>query len=156
VKGEYSYVDANGKLQKVQYVADASGFHVADSRLPTFNPEALTAPIFNPDLPVAPEDTAEVAEAKAAHFAAIEAAKSAEAALSADISERKKREARFSYQVSAVHPIKDENMLSYNYLGYPNGVNPFTPFGYGGLQYPGFGYGHLGYGGHGYGFPYYG
>merc|ERR1712080_342284 len=32
VNGGYSYVDANGVLQQVQYVADAAGFRVADSR----------------------------------------------------------------------------------------------------------------------------
>merc|ERR1712086_231196 len=97
VTGQYSYVDANGKLQKVQYIADDNGFRVADSRLPTaptFNPEALVAPTFNPDLPVAPVDTPEVAEAKAAHFAAVEAAEAAELALSAEAPvERKKRAA---------------------------------------------------------------
>merc|ERR1711963_1228572 len=51
VTGGYSYVDANGELQHVEYVADGAGFHVADSRLPvapTFNPEPLVAPTFNP------------------------------------------------------------------------------------------------------------
>merc|ERR1719154_633086 len=58
VQGGYSYVDANGALQQVQYVADGAGFRVADSRLPvapvytgvapTFNPEPLVAPTFNP------------------------------------------------------------------------------------------------------------
>merc|ERR1712055_115810 len=38
VNGGYSYVDSNGVLQQVSYVADAAGFRVADSRLPTFNP----------------------------------------------------------------------------------------------------------------------
>jgi len=110
VTGEYSYVDANGKLQKVQYIADAGGFRVADSRLPTFNPEPLTAPTFDADLPIAPADTPEVAEAKAAHFAAIEAAVAAEAALIADNAEadtpaeRRKREAQFSYGVTTYHP----------------------------------------------------
>merc|ERR1719433_2583646 len=44
VSGGYSYVDANGELQQVQYIADGAGFRVADSRLPvapTFNPEPL-------------------------------------------------------------------------------------------------------------------
>merc|ERR1712002_127153 len=96
VTGGYSYVDANGQLQKVEYIADGAGFRVADSRLPVFNPEPLVAPTFNPELPVAPvytgvapepvADTPEVAEAKAAHAAALEAA----AAAAAD---RKKREA---------------------------------------------------------------
>merc|ERR1712018_228970 len=84
VTGGYSYVDANGQLQRVEYIADAAGFRVADSRLPvapvydgvapTFNPEPLVAPTFNPELPVAPVDTPEVAEAKAAHLAAVAAA----------------------------------------------------------------------------------
>merc|ERR1739838_391072 len=62
VSGGYSYVDANGELQQVQYIADGAGFRVADSRLPvapvydgvapTFNPEPLVAPTFNPVLPV--------------------------------------------------------------------------------------------------------
>merc|ERR1712038_355286 len=59
VSGGYSYVDANGELQQVQYIADGAGFRVADSRLPvapvydgvapTFNPEPLVAPTFNPE-----------------------------------------------------------------------------------------------------------
>merc|ERR1712186_92276 len=54
VTGGYYYVDANGQLQRVEYVADGLGFRVADSRLPvapvydgvapTFNPEPLAAP----------------------------------------------------------------------------------------------------------------
>merc|ERR1719462_678599 len=89
VTGGYSYVDAEGKLQHVNYVADAAGFRVADSRLPvapvydgvapTFNPEPLVAPTFNPVLPVAPEDTKEVAEARAAHLALVAAAEAAPA-----------------------------------------------------------------------------
>merc|ERR1712045_988228 len=66
VHGGYSYVDANGVLQQVQYVADAAGFRVADSRLPVAPVYNGVAPTFNPELPVAPVDTAEVAEAKAA------------------------------------------------------------------------------------------
>merc|ERR1719466_576718 len=97
VSGGYSYVDANGELQQVQYIADGAGFRVADSRLPatpvydgvapTFNPEPLVAPTFNPELPVAPVDTPEVAEAKAAHLAAVEEAEAA----AADPAERKRR-----------------------------------------------------------------
>merc|ERR1712241_637545 len=70
VQGAYSYVDANGELQRVEYVADDLGFRVADSRLPL-------APVFNPELPVAPEDTPEVKAARAAHMAALEAASEA-------------------------------------------------------------------------------
>ena len=82
VTGAYSYVDANGLLQRVEYVADGAGFRVADSRLPVFNPEPLVAPTFNPEPLVAPEDTKEVAEAKIAFQAAFEAA--AKAAEEAD------------------------------------------------------------------------
>ena len=92
VSGGYSYVDANGQLQRVEYIADGAGFRVADSRLPvfnpeplvapTFNPEPLVAPTFNPEPLVAPEDTKEVAEAKIAFQAAFDAA--AKAAEEAD------------------------------------------------------------------------
>merc|ERR1711892_1623973 len=89
VTGGYQYVDANGKLQQVRYVADGAGFRVEDSRLPvapvydgvapTFSPDALVAPTFNPEPLVAPELTAATAE----HLAAVEAAKA----------DRKKRDA---------------------------------------------------------------
>merc|ERR1712010_325871 len=80
VNGGYSYVDANGVLQQVQYVADAAGFRVADSRLPV-------APVYDGVAPVAPVDTAEVAEAKAAFAEAYAAQEAAVAA----VAERKKR-----------------------------------------------------------------
>merc|ERR1719315_389023 len=109
VNGGYSYVDANGKLQQVTYVADAAGFRVADSRLPvapvydgvaptfnpealvapTFNPEPLVGPTFNPEPLVAPEVTPEVAQATEEHLAAVAAA----AAAAAAEPERKRREA---------------------------------------------------------------
>merc|ERR1719357_1977194 len=119
VSGGYSYVDANGALQQVQYIADGAGFRVADSRLPvapvydgvapTFNPEPLVAPTFNPELPVAPMDTAEVAEAKAAHAAAVAAAEEAAA-------DRKKRSADpgFAYGYATAHPT-----YAYGYAGLP-------------------------------------
>merc|ERR1711990_1367491 len=74
VQGAYSYVDANGELQRVEYVADDLGFRVADSRLPLAPVYNGVAPVFNPELPVAPEDTPEVKAARAAHMAALEAA----------------------------------------------------------------------------------
>ena len=73
VSGGYSYVDANGVLQQVRYIADGAGFRVADSRLPV-------APVFDGVAPIAPLDTAEVIEARAAFataYAAQEAAVSA-------------------------------------------------------------------------------
>merc|ERR1711935_791532 len=99
VNGGYSYVDANGVLQQVQYVADAAGFRVADSRLPV-------APVYNGVAPVAPVDTAEVAEAFAEAYAAQEAAVAA-------VAERKKRSAEpgFAYGFNTHHPIA--------YSGYP-------------------------------------
>merc|ERR1712128_153556 len=139
VTGGYSYVDANGELQQVRYVADGLGFRVEDSRLPvapvydgvapTFNPESLVAPTFNPVLPV---DTPEVAEAKAAHLAAVAAA--------AAPAERKRREAdpAFAYGFGTAHPT-----YAYGYAGLPYaaGLPHAAAYGYAGL---------------GYGLPYYG
>merc|ERR1711935_359311 len=144
VTGGYQYVDANGELQQVRYVADGAGFRVAASRLPvapvydgvapTFNPEPLVAPTFNPVLPVAPVDTPEVAEAKAAHLAAVAAAAPAE---------RKRREAAFSYGFGTAHPT-----YAYGYAGLPHAAGlPYAA----GLPHAG-----LGYAGLGYGLPYHG
>lgn len=85
VTGGYQYVDAYGKLQTVNYVADALGFRVADSRLPvgpTYNGVAPVAPVYNGIAPIAPvydgvapapvEDTPEVVAARAEHLAAFE------------------------------------------------------------------------------------
>merc|ERR1739838_907373 len=72
VTGSYTYADEAG-VHTVNYVADDSGFRVAGDNLPV-------APVYNAALPVAPVhlaapvvDTPEVAEAKAAFFAAFEA-----------------------------------------------------------------------------------
>merc|ERR1712012_384187 len=90
--GSYQYVDANGKLQVVQYVADEFGFRVADSRLPVAPVYDGVAPVHDAELPVAPvheytlpvapvydgvaptapEDTPEVAAAKAEFATAFE------------------------------------------------------------------------------------
>jgi len=90
VSGSYQYVDANGVLQTVNYVADGLGFRVEDSRLPVHVSEPLVAPVHDAELPVAPVydgvapepvvydgvapeavvDTPEVAAAKAAHLEA--------------------------------------------------------------------------------------
>merc|ERR1712121_499370 len=89
--GSYQYVDANGLLQTVNYVADpVNGFRVAGTNLPVGPavPAAapLEAPVFDLPVPVAVEDTPEVAAAKAEFQAAFDEA----AAAAAD---RKKREA---------------------------------------------------------------
>jgi len=144
VSGAYSYVDANGKLQQVTYVADGLGFRTADSRLPvapvdagvapTFNPEPLVAPV---DTGVAPEpvqDTPEVAEARAAHLAAVEAAKAGE---------RRRRSADpavlsgASTVLTAPTPIIHNAPVVAAAYGLP-------AYGYAGL--PAYGYAGLGYG----------
>merc|ERR1719411_1894996 len=116
VHGGYSYVDANGVLQQVQYVVDAAGFRVADSRLPVAPVYNGVAPTFNPELPVAPVDTAEVAEAKAAFAEAYAAQEAAVAA----VAERKKREAEpaFAYGFATHHPLAYSAYHPYAGLGY--------------------------------------
>merc|ERR1712027_84905 len=83
VTGSYTYADEAG-VHTVNYVADDFGFRVASDNLPV-------APVHNAALPVAPihaaapvVDTPEVAEAKAAFFAAFEAEKAGVAKRSAD------------------------------------------------------------------------
>merc|ERR1712018_1069986 len=120
VQGGYSYVDAAGVLQQVQYVADGAGFRVADSRPP-----------------VAPELTPEVAEATAAHLAAVAAA-SAPAA-----EERKKREADPAVLAGGSRIISAPTPLIHN----PPVLPVAAPLGYHGLGY-GLGYHGLGYAGY--------
>merc|ERR1712045_338548 len=111
--GSYQYIDANGLLQTVNYIADpVNGFRVAGTNLPvgpavpvvpeaeplvapTFNPEPLVAPVFTGVAPEPVQDTPEVAEAKAAHLAALEAAEVAAA-------ERKRRDADETVAAPAV------------------------------------------------------
>merc|ERR1712226_995252 len=71
--GSYQYVDANGLLQTVNYVADpVNGFRVAGTNLPvgpaalaapSFIPEPLVAPVFTGVAPEPVQETPEVAEA---------------------------------------------------------------------------------------------
>merc|ERR1712021_88523 len=144
VTGGYQYVDANGELQQVRYVADGAGFRVEDSRLPvapvydgvapTFSPDALVAPTFNPEPLVAPELTPEVAAATAEHLAAVEAAKV----------DRKKRDADADAAIlaSSSRIISAPTPLIHNAP-----VLPYAGLGYAG--YPNAGYaGHAGYAGY--------
>merc|ERR1712198_11818 len=71
VSGSYSYVDANGKLQTTNYIADGLGFRVQATNLPVAPVFEGKAPVFEGKAPVfdlvgpAPvEDTAEVKAAK--------------------------------------------------------------------------------------------
>lgn len=117
----YSYVDPNGELQRVEYVADALGFRVMDSRLPV-------APTFNPEPLVAPEDTAEVKAARAAHMAALQTAAAA-------AGQRKRREADpgFAYGFNSLHPQPHYFGVPFNTYNY----NYAAPFLYHGLPYYG-------------------
>merc|ERR1712038_647718 len=155
VSGGHSYVDANGELQQVQYIADGAGFRVADSRLPvapTFNPEPLVAPTFNPEPLVAPVytgvapepvvDTPEVAEAKAAHLALVAAA--------AAPAERKRREADAAILGGASRIISAPTPFIHNAPVRPYVAHPYAGLGYHGLGYAGLGYAGLGYHGLGY------
>merc|ERR1711970_222916 len=103
VTGSYTYADEAG-VHTVNYVADDFGFRVASDNLPV-------APVYNAALPVAPVhaaapvvDTPEVAEAKAAFFAAFEAEAS-----------RTKRSA----QLAAFGPTA--------YAGFATGLLPAAP-----------------------------
>ena len=64
--GSWAYINPEGKEVRVSYTADSRGFRVLSNDLP----EAPVA------LPVPVQDTYEVAAAKAAHLAAVAAAKS--------------------------------------------------------------------------------
>merc|ERR1711931_373302 len=93
--GSYQYIDANGLLQTVNYIADpVNGFRVVGTNLPVAAAapavEPLAAPVFDLPLPVAVEDTAEVAAAKAEFAAAYDAAA---AAAPEEAAERKRRDA---------------------------------------------------------------
>lgn len=80
VTGSYSYVDSNGVVQTVQYVAGPQGFVVLDGP----NNNVDLAPQFavppSPWVPLVPlpepvKDTPEVLAARAEHFALVEEAK---------------------------------------------------------------------------------
>merc|ERR1712025_1137883 len=96
-RGSYQYVDANGVLQTVNYVADpVNGFRVAGTNIPVAPgapnavlPVAPGVPVVEPlEAPVPVMETAEVAAARAEHLKAVEEAKAATTTV-----ERKKREA---------------------------------------------------------------
>ncbi|CAG9835140.1 unnamed protein product [Diabrotica balteata] len=73
VLGSYSYVDANGKIQSVEYAADDQGFRATASNLPVA-PAVPEIPVVAVPAPI--QDTPEVLEARAKHLAAVEEIKS--------------------------------------------------------------------------------
>merc|ERR1711874_404974 len=89
-RGSYQYIDANGIVQTVNYIADdVNGFRVAGTNIPTA-PAALPAALPIGPAPVA--ETPEVAAARAAHLAAHDEALAAAAAeVAADATEERKR-----------------------------------------------------------------
>jgi len=90
--GSYQYIDANGLLQTVNYIADPiNGFRVAATNLPQQVAAApLAGPVFDLTGPAPVQDTPEVAAAKAEFQAAFDAAVAADAAAPA---ERRRRDA---------------------------------------------------------------
>merc|ERR1712179_395482 len=132
VSGGYSYVDANGQLQQVQYIADGAGFRVADSRLPVFNPDLPVAPVFAPeDLPVAPTYNPELPVAPVYTGAA---------------PERKKREAEADPAIlaGATTVLTPPTPFIHNppviaHAAYHAGL-PYAGLGYAGYGYAGLGY----------------
>jgi len=124
VTGSYQYVDPAGKLQTVQYVADALGFRVADSRLPVapvYDGVAPVAPVYDGVAPVAPvydgvapapvEKTPEVIAAEAEHLAAF-----------------KKIAAEHSVEKREADPMYNSySVFGYNYMPYKYGSGFYTP-----------------------------
>lgn len=129
VKGSYSYIDGDGKRQKVSYVADKLGFRVQATNLPVA-PAVPATPALVAPTPV--QDTPEVAAAKAEFQKAFDAA-----------SGKHKR----STPADTKPLDKDAHVVS---LGYGYGGLGYGGLGYGGLGYGGLGYGGLGYRGLGY------
>jgi len=159
--GSYQYIDANGLLQTVNYVADpVHGFRVAGTNLPvgpavpavaaveplvapTFNPEPLVAPVFTGVAPEPVQDTPEVAEAKALHLAALAEAEAAAA-------DRKRRDAddeavvaapaiaALPYPYAAGLNLAGLPAAGLNFAGLPAaGLVAGAPLNYAGLNYAG-------------------
>merc|ERR1711997_317179 len=150
--GSYQYVDPNGKLQTVTYVADELGFRTVDSRFPVapvHDAELPVAPVHVYELPVAPvheyelpvapvydgvapspvEKTPEVKAAEAEHLAAV-----------AELASRKKRESDpmvqgYGYNSAWIlNPMYQRTMYNgiyaYNHLAYAGYNNPRFNYGF--------------------------
>merc|ERR1711892_1299251 len=125
--GSYQYIDANGLLQTVNYIADpVNGFRVAGTNLPVAPVvgavEPLVAPVFDLPLPVAVVDTPEVAAAKAEFATAYAAAAAAAAAApeepAAEVAVAEERKRRAADEVAEVAaPVALPAVLPYPYAG---------------------------------------
>merc|ERR1711997_837778 len=128
--GSYQYVDPNGELQTVTYVADEFGFRTEDSRLPVapvHNAELPVAPVFDGVAPIAPEKTPEVVAAEAEHLAAV-------AEVTASRAKRESDPMHSGYGYNSpwiVNPMYQRRLYNgiyaYNQLGYMG----TSRFGYG-------------------------
>merc|ERR1712203_178021 len=138
--GSYQYVDPNGELQTVTYVADEFGFSTEDSRLPVapvHNAELPVAPVheytlpvapvFDGVAPIAPEKTPEVVAAEAEHLAAV-------AEVTASRAKRESDPMHSGYGYNSpwiVNPMYQRRLYNgiyaYNQLGYMG----TSRFGYG-------------------------
>merc|ERR1712241_176357 len=152
VTGSYSYTDANGLVQTVNYIADGLGFRVAATNLPvapavpeveplvapTFNSEPLVAPVFSG---VAPEHVAETPE--------VLAARAEFQKIFDEVNAREKRSTPAATTPLAAAPLPAA--LPYaGYAGYPYAAGLPYAAGYAGYPYAGLGYAGLGYAGLGY------
>lgn len=92
IRGTYSFVDATGKLQTVEYTADADGFHVAATNLPVAASSNGEPRLIKQQ----PVDSVEVAAARKSHFAAHEDARLRLAQVQSQ-----------SQQAEQAHPVAD-------------------------------------------------
>ena len=74
VTGRYNYIDSDGVVQTVEYIADALGFRVAGTNIPQHN---VVGPVDTGVAPLPVVDTPEVIAAKQAHLSLLQEAKAA-------------------------------------------------------------------------------
>jgi len=75
VTGRYNYVDSNGLVQTVEYIADALGFRVAGTNIPQ---HVVAAPVAAGEAPLPVVDTPEVIAAREAHLQLVQEVKSSQ------------------------------------------------------------------------------
>jgi len=116
-RGSYSYIDANGILQTVNYISDAMGFRVAATNLPVHHVEAAGTVVAAPEVGVA--------AAGVAHNAVVSAA-APEVAVSAAAPEVAVSAAGPEVVAAAPHAVYSQSIspsVAYTYLPYAIGYN---------------------------------